>query len=99
MCFALEFLRRSAPLLFSQLECCCRSSPCFTGCGASAADGPFASAQLRRRHENHGNRPDLLVTVARLAGSGGSRSMVAESVLVKPQLLIRSKTRFSRYGA
>ena len=32
----------------------------------------------------------LLVTVARLAGPGGMRSVVAESVLVKQQLLIRS---------
>jgi hypothetical protein len=30
----------------------------------------------------------LLVTVARLAGPGGVRSVVAESVLVKQQLLI-----------
>ena len=30
----------------------------------------------------------LLVTVARLAGPGGARSVVAESVLVKLQLLI-----------
>jgi len=29
----------------------------------------------------------LLVTVARLAGPGGARSVVAESVLVKHQLL------------
>ena len=37
----------------------------------------------------------LLATVARLAGSGGARSVVAESVLVKQQLLIlnRSRTR------
>jgi len=37
----------------------------------------------------------LLVTVARLAGPGGARSVVAESVLVKHQLLIlnRSRTR------
>ncbi len=33
----------------------------------------------------------LLVTVARLAGPGGARSVVAESVLVKHQLLIVSK--------
>jgi hypothetical protein len=30
----------------------------------------------------------LLATVARLAGPGGARSVVAESVLVKQQLLI-----------
>ena len=30
----------------------------------------------------------LLVTVARLAGPGGARAVVAESVLVKHQLLI-----------
>jgi hypothetical protein len=30
----------------------------------------------------------LLVTVARLAGPGGARSVVAESVLIKHQLLI-----------
>ena len=30
----------------------------------------------------------LLATVARLAGPGGARSVVAESVLVKHQLLI-----------
>jgi hypothetical protein len=37
----------------------------------------------------------LLTTVARLAGPGGARSVVAESVLVKQQLLIlnRSRTR------
>jgi hypothetical protein len=32
--------------------------------------------------------PRLLVTVARLAGPGGARSVVAESVLVKHQLLV-----------
>jgi hypothetical protein len=31
----------------------------------------------------------LLATVARLAGPGGARAVVAESVLVKQQLLIR----------
>ena len=35
----------------------------------------------------------LLVTVARLAGPGGARSVVAESVLVKHQLLILNRTR------
>jgi putative transposase len=37
----------------------------------------------------------LLATVARLAGPGGARAVVAESVLVKHQLLIlnRSRTR------
>ena len=37
----------------------------------------------------------LLATVARLAGPGGARSVVAESVLVKQHLLIlnRSRTR------
>ena len=37
----------------------------------------------------------LLATVARLAGPGGARAVVAESVLVKQQLLIldRSWTR------
>jgi hypothetical protein len=35
----------------------------------------------------------LLVTVARLAGPGGARSVVAESVLVKHQLLILSRSR------
>jgi putative transposase len=37
----------------------------------------------------------LLATLARLAGPGGARSIVAESVLVKQQLLIlnRSRTR------
>ena len=33
----------------------------------------------------------LLVTVARLAGPGGARSVVAESVLVKQQLLILNR--------
>ena len=33
----------------------------------------------------------LLVTVARLAGPGGARSVVAESVLVKHQLLILNR--------
>jgi putative transposase len=35
----------------------------------------------------------LLVTVARLAGPGGARSVVAESVLVKQQLLILNCSR------
>ncbi len=35
----------------------------------------------------------LLVTVARLAGPGGARAVVAESVLVKPQLLILNRCR------
>ncbi len=35
----------------------------------------------------------LLGTVARLAGPGGARSVVAESVLVKQQLLILNSSR------
>ena len=35
----------------------------------------------------------LLATVARLAGPGGARSVVAESVLVKHQLLILTRSR------
>ena len=35
----------------------------------------------------------LLVTVARLAGPGGLRSVVAESVLVRHQLLILNRGR------
>src|SRR5438045_3987797 len=35
----------------------------------------------------------LLATVARLAGPGGARSVVAESVLVKQQLLILNRCR------
>jgi len=35
----------------------------------------------------------LLVTVARLAGPGGARSVVAESVLVKHQPLILNRSR------
>src|SRR6516165_9095731 len=35
----------------------------------------------------------LLTTVARLAGPGGARSVVAESVLVKQQLLILNRSR------
>src|SRR6202023_129943 len=35
----------------------------------------------------------LLATVARLAGPGGARSVVAESVLVKHQLLILNRAR------
>jgi len=35
----------------------------------------------------------LLVTVARLAGPGGAHSVVAESVLVKHQLLILNRSR------
>src|ERR1700680_2339234 len=35
----------------------------------------------------------LLTTVARLAGTGGARSVVAESVLVKQQLLILNRSR------
>jgi hypothetical protein len=35
----------------------------------------------------------LLATVARLAGPGGARSVIAESVLVKHQLLILNRSR------
>jgi hypothetical protein len=35
----------------------------------------------------------LLATVARLAGPGGARAVVAESVLVKHQLLIANRSR------
>jgi putative transposase len=35
----------------------------------------------------------LLTTVARLAGPGGARSVVAESLLVKHQLLILNRSR------
>jgi len=35
----------------------------------------------------------LLATVARLAGPGGARAMLAESVLVKHQLLILNRSR------
>ena len=35
----------------------------------------------------------LLATLARLAGPGGARSIVAESVLVKHQLLIFNRSR------
>ena len=35
----------------------------------------------------------LLTTLARLAGPGGARSVVAESVLVKHQLLILNRSR------
>ena len=35
----------------------------------------------------------LLTTIARLVGPGGARSMVVESVLVKHQLLILSRSR------
>ena len=35
----------------------------------------------------------LLATVARLAGPGGARSVVAESVLVKQQVLILNRSR------
>ena len=35
----------------------------------------------------------LLATVARLAGPGGARSVVAEPVLVKQQLLILNRSR------
>jgi putative transposase len=35
----------------------------------------------------------LLATVARLAGPGGARAVVAESVLVKQQLLILNRCR------
>ncbi len=35
----------------------------------------------------------LLATVARLAGPGGARSVVAESLLVKQQLLILNRSR------
>ena len=35
----------------------------------------------------------LVTTVARLAGPGGARSVVAESVLLKQQLLILNRSR------
>jgi len=35
----------------------------------------------------------LLTTIARFAGPGGARSVVAESVLLKQQLLILNRTR------
>ena len=35
----------------------------------------------------------LLATVARLAGPGGARAVVAESVLIKQQLLILNRSR------
>jgi putative transposase len=35
----------------------------------------------------------LLATIARLAGPGGARSVVAESVLIKHQLLILNRSR------
>jgi putative transposase len=35
----------------------------------------------------------VLTTIARLAGPGGARSVVAESVLLKQQLLILNRTR------
>jgi hypothetical protein len=35
----------------------------------------------------------LLATVARLAGPGGARSVMAESVLIKHQLLILNRSR------
>ena len=35
----------------------------------------------------------LLTTIARLVGPGGARSVVAESVLLKQQLLILDRTR------
>ena len=36
----------------------------------------------------------LITTIARLAGPGGARSVVAESVLVKQQLLILNRSRY-----
>ncbi len=38
----------------------------------------------------------LLATIARLAGPGGARSVVAESLLVKQQLLILKRARSGR---
>jgi hypothetical protein len=38
----------------------------------------------------------LMATVARLAGPGGARSVVAESVLVKHQLLILKRSEDGR---
>jgi len=35
----------------------------------------------------------VLATIARLAGPGGARAVVAESVLVKQQLLILNRSR------
>ena len=40
----------------------------------------------------------LIATVARLAGPGGIRSVVAESVLVKHQLLIRTNQLHGSLG-
>jgi hypothetical protein len=40
----------------------------------------------------------LLATVARLAGPGGARAVVAESVLVKQQLLIQRGMRNTDSG-
>jgi hypothetical protein len=40
----------------------------------------------------------LLATVARLAGPGGTRAVVAESVLVKHQLLILNRCRRRVHG-
>ena len=36
----------------------------------------------------------LITTIARLAGPGGARSVVAESVLVKQELLILNRSRY-----
>ena len=36
---------------------------------------------------------DIIATLARLLGPGGTRSVVAESVLIKQQLLILNRSR------
>src|SRR4030095_8896410 len=41
----------------------------------------------------------LITTIARLAGPGGARSVVAEPVLVKQQLLILNRFRHRSYFA
>jgi putative transposase len=53
-----------------------------------------SSSRLRSWYARLG-RPvsHLLATVARLAGPGGARAVVAESVMVKHQLLILNRSR------
>jgi hypothetical protein len=65
----------------------------------------LANCQIRRHLLDFGRWHDcamrdlvilflhLLATIARLAGPGGARSVVAESVLVKHQLLILNRSR------
>ena len=74
--------RRSASLLFKRLPCCCRSSSCCIGCGASAPDESFAASLASSApevtaiargvsHDHHSNhRTDVSQTAPAVARRG-----------------------------